>query len=97
MGSFWIGLSLGVLFSYKFSRKKKGKKSAEFVCPHCEVKDTLQSQKLRNKDVYTCSFCERIIDEDFLRLSFKEEYELLKKNPEEYEALKKVRKEGKAK
>jgi len=92
-GTFFMGVGLGVLFGLKHIKKKNVVNKA-FVCGHCESEDTLKIQKLREKDVFTCSFCERVVDEDVLRFTHKDDYQMLKKHPEHYEEFKKARKEG---
>ena len=71
-----IGFFVGVFIHLKISSKKHKK----FVCGHCDSKDTLQMRKIKDNDVFICSFCNRVLDEDLLKLMYKEDYELLKKS-----------------
>ncbi|AEO93779.1 gp521 [Bacillus phage G] len=88
-----MGFLLGALIAFVKGGEKKGR-SKQFVCGHCESKDTLRIQKLRDRDVFTCTFCERIIDEATVKMMHKEDYEILKKHPELYEEFKRARLEG---
>jgi hypothetical protein len=88
-----IGLGLGAIFGLA-SVKGRKQKAKMFVCGHCESEDTLSKVKLREKDTFVCSFCSKILDEDILLFTYKEDYEMLKNHPEHYEEFKKARKEG---
>lgn len=87
-----LGACIGMIYGLR-RMVNKSSKSKIFVCGHCESKDTLKVNKLRDRDIFSCSFCERIIDENLLKLMYKEDYEMLKNNPQRYEEFKRDRME----
>lgn len=92
MGSLLIGFGLALLFGFRV-KVKNNKKEKIFVCGHCEVEDTLQLQKIRENNIFTCSNCERILDEYLIKIMYLSDYNAIINDSEEYEELKKKRKE----